>query len=174
MPTARKSYSLMNKKQLTCSECKSKFSASGKRADVAKFCSMACYLSSRWHESPNCPHCAKPVKGRRFCSTKCQRAYWLDREHTRVPQRRKSYWDRKIAVLKALGGKCVHCGINDIRVLDLDHIDATKKNKPAHRNYPTAIRVKLWEKEMDNLQILCANCHRIKTHATHWKTEGMF
>jgi hypothetical protein len=59
-------------------------------------------------------------------------------------------------------------------VLDLDHIDAAKKNKPAHRKYPTPIRIKLWEKEMGNLQILCANCHRIKTHDTHWKTEGMF
>ena len=170
----RRAYSLKNKKTLVCQECKSKFSASGKRADVAKFCSMRCYLANRWHQSAACPHCKKPVSGRRFCSAKCQRNYWVEREPNRRQQRRKIYWDRKIAILQALGGRCLHCGITDVRVLDLDHIDAGKKNKPAHRNYPTPIRIKLWEKEMGNLQILCANCHRIKTHATHWKTEGMF
>lgn len=174
MPNAKKSYSLKNKKTLTCQECKSKFSATGKRADVAKFCSMRCYLSSRWHKSPNCPQCNKAVKGRRFCSSSCQVLYWRERDPLRYDKRRRSYWKRKLAILEALGGKCLHCGIADVRVLDLDHIDAAKKNKPAHRNYPTPIRIKLWEKEMENLQILCANCHRIKTHATHWKTAGMF
>ena len=174
MHNAKSGYSLKNTKLLTCKECKSKFSASGKRADVAKFCSMQCYLSNRWHKAPSCPQCNKAVEGRRFCSDTCQILYWREREPNRRTARRKSYWDRKVAILNALGGRCLHCGITDIRVLDLDHIDASQKNKPAHRNYSTPVRIKLWEKEIENLQILCANCHRIKTHATHWKTEGMF
>ena len=38
-----------------------------------------------------------------------------------------------------------------------------KKLRPPHRNYSTPVRVKLWLREMGNLQVLCANCHRIKT-----------
>lgn len=68
----------------------------------------------------------------------------------------------------ALGNKCVKCGIDDPRVLDVDHIDPSKKTRPKHRNYPTAIRVALWERETDNLQLLCANCHRVKTHEQSW------
>lgn len=50
-----------------------------------------------------------------------------------------------------------------MRVLDVDHIDPSRKLRPAHRQYSTPIRLSLWAKEMSNLQLLCANCHRIKT-----------
>lgn len=162
-----------NASSINCVKCGNAFTVSGKRAAVAKYCSMYCYLSHRW-QTGECPNCKKNVSGRRFCSDDCRIAYWGKRDPERRQTRRKGYWQRKLKILEVLGGKCVRCGNSDIRVLDLDHIDPDKKNKPAHRNYPTPIRVALWEKEMDNLQILCANCHRIKTHEETWKTEGMF
>lgn len=71
-----------------------------------------------------------------------------------------------------MGGACVKCGNNDPRVLDLDHIKPSEKDRAAHGKYPTYIRWRLWEKERDNLQILCANCHRIKTHEETWRTNA--
>ena len=174
MRSAKKDYSLNNKKQLSCRECKKKFSASGKRADAAKFCSRACYLKNRWHKSGKCLQCGKAAKGLRFCGPACQRSYWNDRDDVFRTVRRRSRWKQKQELLQRLGGKCVTCGIADIRVLDIDHIDASKKTKPDLKKYPSYIRFALWEKDMGNLQILCANCHRIKTHRDTWKTDGMF
>ena len=74
-------------------------------------------------------------------------------------------WERKRALMKELGGKCEDCGIEDERVLDIDHIDPEKKIKiPKHR-YTMSSRLVAWNREKNNLRILCANCHRIHT----WK-----
>lgn len=60
---------------------------------------------------------------------------------------RRAYYkvaiDRKLELMA-----CEMCGFNAVRPcqLDIDHIDGNKKN-----NDPS------------NLQILCANCHRLKT-----------
>ena len=174
MPNAKLSYFLKNKKTLICQECKRNFSASWKRADAAKFCSRSCYLKNRWHSSGRCLQCGKSAKGLRFCNPVCQRTYWNERDEVFRAVRRKSRWKQKAELLQNLGGKCLSCGITDIRVLDIDHIDASKKTKPDLKRYPSYIRFKLWEQDKGNLQILCANCHRIKTHRDTWKTDGMF
>lgn len=67
-------------------------------------------------------------------------------------------------MLKFLDGKaCIKCGENDIRVLELDHIDATQKDFSISH----AVRIgKNWiqvQEEIKKCQILCANCHKIKT-----------
>lgn len=56
---------------------------------------------------------------------------------------RKKPW-KKIAIRKT----CIQCGFipENICQLDVDHIDGNKKNNEPH-----------------NLQVLCANCHRLKT-----------
>ena len=86
----------------------------------------------------------------------------------RGPKRRAKAWAAKCEFLKRLGGECVRCGNNDIRVLDVDHIDPSKKRKP--RNGTVPARLALWKREVNNLQLLCANCHRIKTHQQTWRT----
>lgn len=161
----------VTRRQLKCLSCEKGFEAHAHRADKARYCSRECYREHRFRKESRCPTCGKkPPAGRRFCTTDCQRGHWNRREGERYERRRLGYWTRKLALVSALGGKCLHCGISDPRVLDIDHIDASKKNKPAHRGYPTPIRLTLWAKEMGNLQLLCANCHRIKTHKETWRT----
>ncbi len=58
---------------------------------------------------------------------------------------------------------CSICGFDDIRTLDFDHIDPTKKRFSIAR----AINERYsWEeiaKEIKKCRILCSNCHRIRT-----------
>ena len=67
-----------------------------------------------------------------------------------------------------LGGKCVKCGINDIRVLDINHKDPTKKERPKDGKYNWTRRFKEWNKNIGNIELLCSNCHRIHT----WKQRN--
>lgn len=63
------------------------------------------------------------------------------------------------------GKSCEKCGISDPRVLEFDHIDPKTKDfsiaKAMHD-------IMSWDKllaEIQKCQILCANCHKIKTAA---------
>jgi S-adenosylmethionine:tRNA-ribosyltransferase-isomerase (queuine synthetase) len=76
---------------------------------------------------------------------------------------KKRVWARKIELIKRLGGKCVKCGITDIRVLDVNHKDPTKKERPKDRKYNWTRRFKEWNKNFSNIELLCSNCHRIHT-----------
>lgn len=65
-------------------------------------------------------------------------------------------------LLLELGGKCSKCGISDYRVLDIHHSNPEKKQyKPTHSNHK---RILDWQINKDELELLCANCHRIETH----------
>lgn len=58
---------------------------------------------------------------------------------------------------------CLQCGVNDPRVLEFDHI------KPSTKSFSIAQAInntQKWENillEINKCQILCANCHKIKT-----------
>jgi len=60
-------------------------------------------------------------------------------------------------------GRCVQCGNVDYRVLDFDHIDPASKVDSISG---LVSRGSAWwriEAELQKCQLLCANCHRIKT-----------
>lgn len=100
----------------------------------------------------------------RFCSRKCQQSYW-DTNGYKLNSKRR-FWKRKKELIKKLGGKCVKCGISDIRVLDINHIDRKKKTKIKY--YSWQKRLLQWEKDINGLELLCANCHRVHT----WEQMG--
>ena len=156
--------------QLKCPCCQNDFWVHSYRAGKAKYCSLSCYTEHRWKTDGKCAHCGNPSPGKRFCSKDHQAAYWAEREKDRYPKRRAKQWADKLGIIADLGGECVECGISDPRVLDIDHINPNEKLRPDHRGYSTPIRLAYWRREMHNLQILCANCHRIKTHKETWKT----
>lgn len=67
-------------------------------------------------------------------------------------------------MLKYLSDKsCSVCGISDVRVLEFDHKD------PSTKSFAIAAAIantRSWDKiltEINKCQILCANCHKIKT-----------
>lgn len=78
----------------------------------------------------------------------------------------------RLAVILRLGGHCRRCGFGDIRALELNHIDRSRKLRPKVR-YPNHILVRMSDlrQNEDNFEILCANCHRIETHETVWSKQ---
>lgn len=70
---------------------------------------------------------------------------------------------RRVRALMLLGGKCEICGINDMRVLEFDHIKGNGRTERAAQ--PQLNQV--FERPQD-FQILCANHHTIK-HATSFE-----
>lgn len=82
--------------------------------------------------------------------------------HERVKKHRKKI---RIEILSEYGGKCIKCGINDLDVLDIDHIyndgaEDRKKNLFAYNLYR---ELKKQGYPKDRHQILCKNCN--------WKKE---
>lgn len=124
-----------------------------------KYCSPECFLGSKYG-SGICIECGQPAQYR-YCSPKCRNKYRcrVYNKGTRMFY----FWREKLKVIKKLGGKCKQCGITDYRVLDINHIDRLKKNIPLKRNYSWEFRVKDWQKNIENLELLCSNCHRIHT-----------
>jgi len=61
-----------------------------------------------------------------------------------------------------LGGKCFHCGCDDIRCLEIDHVIPVRGD---HSCYGKTLYQSIVNKgKRDNLQVLCACCHAIKTY----------
>lgn len=72
----------------------------------------------------------------------------------------------RMLALEALGGFCVRCGITDYRVLHIDHIHGGgRAEKRAIGDQGIARRILAGA---EGFQLLCANCHNIKT----WYEDG--
>ena len=151
-----------------CLHCGKDFQAHPYRIKkgTAKYCNQSCYLAYRWGENQPCKTCGK-ISKHRYCSDKCRRNYW-DKNGYTIYNRKSRYWKRKMAIINDLGGKCVKCGFDDYRALDIDHIDPSKKVRPKDGQYVWSRRFKDWAANKGNLQLLCANCHRLHT----WEQRG--
>lgn len=95
------------------------------------------------------------------------------REKRREVKQRQHRRDR-FRALRAIGGKCVHCGISDPLVLQFDHIngqgDARRRREGRIRGSKGSSRSLICQIlyggiDRSTLQVLCANCHSRKTYA---------
>jgi predicted HNH restriction endonuclease len=59
-----------------------------------------------------------------------------------------------------LGDKCAECGIDDERVLEIDHVNG---DRPVGISGNTIIREVARGVHAYDVRLLCANCHTIKT-----------
>jgi hypothetical protein len=100
----------------------------------------------------------------RQCMAEYQRD-WHQRNKTRRnkdARRRKAVVierNRKV-IAKYLETGCQDCGISDPRVLDFDHV-GPKRNSIA--NLLRWATVDTLEAEIRKCEVVCANCHRIRT-----------
>lgn len=122
-----------------------------------KYCSKECYINHRW-AAKKCKKCGIKTKTI-FCSKECRNKHFNSYAYGK-----KDFWDQKRKIVDQLGGKCKSCGVNDIRVLEINHIDRNKKKRPKNLNYTNNGRLKEWKDNMNNIELLCANCHRIHTY----------
>ena len=76
----------------------------------------------------------------------------------------------KRKLFENLGGKCKDCGNRDLRVIDFHHINRELKNKKFYCA-SSIKRMRVYLKEKENLEPLCANCHRIHNFKTIWANK---
>ena len=77
-------------------------------------------------------------------------------------ERRALY--KKVALIKLEAG-CAHCGYNaHSQALQCDHIDPANKLQGVSDLVGLGAKWPTIEKEMAKCQVLCANCHAVKTH----------
>jgi len=70
-----------------------------------------------------------------------------------------------LQAIELLGGKCIACGCDDLRVLQIDHIEGGG-NKELRQLGPRRLYKKIVEDPFrkERYQVLCANCNWIKRH----------
>lgn len=156
-----------NKVTRSCEHCGKEFEVAAYlvKNGYGRFCGMTCYHAHRWEHSGKCAYCGEK-SNTRFCTPRCQKSYW--NKYGNGAKKRTRNWQRKIDLLNQLGGKCARCGSDDLRVLDIHHVDPSKKVRPENRKYNWSQRLKDWSANKNNLEVLCANCHRIHT----WEQRG--
>jgi hypothetical protein len=78
-----------------------------------------------------------------------------------LAHRDKQNLKRRLAEIKEASG-CVDCGINNHIILDFDHLRNKKYN--ISRMIHDGFSWKAIKKEIEKCEIVCANCHRIRTY----------
>lgn len=118
-------------------------------------------------ESRKCRHCdvVKPinefanagvVKGVKYWRRLCIPCYSISKQ-PRKKRMREAYYELKKSY------KCGECGNPDFRVLDFDHLDRKTKSFDLGMAIGRGYSLEKIKAEMDKCQVLCSNCHRIKT-----------
>jgi L-lysine 2,3-aminomutase len=74
---------------------------------------------------------------------------------------KKQEYKRKLAELKEKAG-CKDCGVKNHIVLDFDHLKDKKYN--ISRMIHDGFSWKAILKEIEKCEVVCSNCHRIRTH----------
>lgn len=143
--------------------CKKRFKAkpSWIKNGHGKYCSVRCqHAGARTGKEVLCFMCGKNVyrsgkslrgsKSKKFfcgksCQTKWRNAYFSGERHANWIHGRASY--RSVLNRTCVPKRCRRCGLGDVRVLAVHHIDRDKNN-----NKPS------------NLMWLCHNCHHLIHH----------
>jgi hypothetical protein len=78
------------------------------------------------------------------------------------------------AIFDLLGRKCVRCGFDDVRALQVDHINGGGTKERTSLASPHSVYKKVLACGGEGYQILCANCNQIKRYeqnesVRHWK-----
>ncbi len=77
---------------------------------------------------------------------------------------------RRERIHKLLGNKCAHCGNDDPRTFQVDHINANHgldQDDPGRGGQNMYLRILNGTYPVEDFQLLCANCNQIKK----WENE---
>lgn len=140
-----------------------------------------------------CNHCHKKLplsdfnwkiknkKKASYCK-KCSRAYiklhyYKNRSYylKKAKKRNKKIRDEAeyIIAYYFLEHPCIDCGETDIRVLEFDHRDKSRKDMPVSLIIRSTSSIKRLKTEIEKCDVRCANCHRKKTlsESDSWKLK---
>lgn len=100
------------------------------------------------------------AKNRKRANEMARKHYYKDpsKHHRVVDKARKKV---RMDMIEAYGGKCIRCGISDVEVLDIDHINNNgaedRRNHLHGYNLYRHLKKLGWPK--DEFQLLCRNCN---------------
>lgn len=145
-----------------CSYCEKEYYVPKHFLEESKYCSKECsQISRRKQVNVKCDVCGKDIlrtisvvkKSKyNFCSRKCKTKAQKVNSGEKFNELRPQHYGTGLTnyrerALEFYGEVCSKCGYcRNILALEVDHIDGNRKNN-----------------ELLNLQVLCANCHKIKT-----------
>jgi hypothetical protein len=94
---------------------------------------------------------------------KANRARYLKNKKT-ILAKHKLYQDNaRRQIVEYFGGKCIRCGYDDIRALQIDHVNGGGNQHRINRKNKTIGYYKeIMEDKTNSYQLLCANCNQIK------------
>lgn len=156
-----------------CTKC-------GVKKPFSKFHKHPRYKNGRMRQCIDCVRRANRERQRsKYAALTPEERSWIAQERkdyqqsyrdvTRTRYRKvRNEWRRKTApilrfrAMKKLGGKCAECGIDDFRVLEIDHVNGGGTADRRKRNDMTR-HLAIINGEQ-GFQLLCGNCHRIKTY----------
>ena len=115
-----------------------------------------------------CPKCGKKFQtsnnSKIYCSIKCVSRTSLDRWLKKHPLKRKIHALRtriklRKRLIQKLGGKCSRCGINDWRVLQINHLNGGGRKEYTIKGCKKIYKEILNEERDGEFNLLCANCN---------------
>lgn len=91
------------------------------------------------------------------------RKKWRAKNPEKVKEMSRRQYARSMEIIRGLrkNGKCADCGNPDERVLDFDHVP--ERGKKLRNVTNASLGIKKREEELKKCDIVCANCHRIRT-----------
>lgn len=100
------------------------------------------------------------------CKRQYERDYWgrvkLDKRIIKNKLSKNNRIKKRKYIIELLkNSKCVDCGIDDWRVLEFDH--RNRKTKKFNIADSVSFSIEKIQKEIDKCDIVCANCHNIRT-----------
>ena len=102
----------------------------------------------------------------KICLREYNREYWSKVKHLKTPQKNERTKLRRVEIRRFIinllqSSCCADCGIDDWRVLEFDHRD--RKLKKFNLADSTQYSIKKVKEEIEKCDIVCANCHNIRT-----------
>jgi hypothetical protein len=102
----------------------------------------------------------------------CKDCYKIDKKkYKKIRQHNR----RKFMIDYLKTHPCVDCGNSDIRVLEFDHLRDKKYTISRLMNISSYKSMEILKTEMDKCEVVCANCHRIRTQSrgNHYRHSAM-
>lgn len=116
-----------------------------------------------------CNVCSDPLRGRQtlYCSRKCHNKTSNFKFQNYKSQQKRGL-NRKIEIIKKLGGCCTVCGYSkNIAALTFHHLDPTLKDFVLTIRECSNNSVETLENELKKCSLLCHNCH-MELHYPHY------
>ncbi len=100
------------------------------------------------------------------------RNYKKSYRHTINRRKRVETRKRKKMIIELLGGKCVRCGITDLRVLQINHLHHVGRTKRPHESGSDFyLRILDGRRDTSDLDIRCANCNILYEYERSFREE---